>query len=88
MADSIRVAFCYIDILSVGVFDDFPKISDHFLKISEDFPRTPRLVCKEAFFNVTCCFIQTKKLKTRIALSMPKWCDKIQFDGNYWRLIP
>ena len=22
-----------------GVFDDFPKISDHFLKISEDFPK-------------------------------------------------
>ena len=22
-----------------GVFDDFPKISDHLLKISEDFPK-------------------------------------------------
>ena len=22
-----------------GVFDDFPKISDHFLKISEDSPK-------------------------------------------------
>ena len=25
-----------------GVFDDFPKISDHFLKISEDFPQLSR----------------------------------------------
>ena len=22
-----------------GVYDNFPKISDHFLKISEDFPK-------------------------------------------------
>ena len=27
------------NVLMTGFFDDFPKISDHFLKISEDFPK-------------------------------------------------
>ena len=29
----------YINILMTTFFDDFPKISDRFLKISEDFPK-------------------------------------------------
>ena len=34
-----NVLFYYIEMLMTAFFDDFPKISDHLLKISEDFPK-------------------------------------------------
>ena len=37
---SVHVLFCLLyKLTDDGVFDDFPKISDHVPKISEDFPK-------------------------------------------------
>ena len=40
ISTSRHVIFCLLHKhTNDDVFDDFPKISDHFLKISEDFPK-------------------------------------------------
>ena len=40
ISPSVHVLFCLLyKLTNDGVFDDFPKISDHFLKISDDFPK-------------------------------------------------
>jgi len=43
VSTSGHVIFClFYKHTNDNVFDDFPKISNHFLKISEDFPKLYR----------------------------------------------
>ena len=54
ISTSGHVIFCLLNKhTSNDVFDDFPKISDHFSKISEDFPKLFRRLdeCLQTFFE-------------------------------------